>query len=168
MKRLKTTTGSYKAQTGPLIEGLKYDIRVLFKGHGCRASRQDMRLAPMKSFDPNHTRCIFPKYGAIVDAAMRGKNLSATDVGKHLNVDPSGPAGWRRGFGRNGPTRTAQLEALLGVKLDMSEVVPSAKVNAAGNADRAVNGGASLTDPVLPHLAAIALAHGFKASFTPL
>ena len=121
----------------------------------------------MKSFDPDHSRCIFPQYGAIVDTAMRGKNLSATDVGKHLNVDPSGPASWRRGFGRNSPTRTAQLEALLGVKLDMSEMVPSAKVNATSNDNRAVNGSA-LTDPVLPHLAAIALAHGFKASFTPL
>ena len=119
----------------------------------------------MKSFDPDHSRCIFPRYGAVVDTAMRGKNLSATDVGKHLNVDPSGPAGWRRGFGRNGPTRTAQLEALLGVKLDMSEMVPSARVNATRN--QAVNGGA-LTDPVLPHLAAIALTRGFKASFTPL
>jgi hypothetical protein len=81
----------------------------------------------MKGFDPDHPRCIFPKYGAIVDAAMRGKNLSTTDVVKHLKIDPSGPAGWRRGFGRNGPTRTAQLEALLGVKLDMGEVLPSAK-----------------------------------------
>lgn len=122
----------------------------------------------MKSFDPDHPRCIFPKYGAIIDAAMRGKNLSATDVAKHLNIDPSGPAGWRRGFSRNSSTRTVQLEALLGVKLDMSEVVPSAKVNATGNGDQAANDGASLTDPVLPHLAAIALAHGFKASFTPL
>ena len=122
----------------------------------------------MKSFDPDHLRCIFPKYGAIVDAAMRGKGLSATDVAKHLKIDPSGPAGWRRGFGRNGPTRTTQLEALLNVKLDMSEVVPSAKLHAVGRDDQVVNGAQQLTDPVLPHLAAIALAHGFKASFTPL
>jgi ribosome-binding protein aMBF1 (putative translation factor) len=121
----------------------------------------------MKSFNPDHHRCIFPKYGAIVDAAMRGKGLSATDVAKRLKIDPSGPAGWRRGFGRNGPTRTAQLEALLGVKLDMSEIVPSAKLKA-GDSDNLAANDAPLTDPVLPHLAAIALAHGFKASFTPL
>jgi ribosome-binding protein aMBF1 (putative translation factor) len=121
----------------------------------------------MKNFDPDHRGCIFPKYGAIVDAAMRGKDLSATDVAKHLKIDPSGPAGWRRGFGRNNPTRTAQLEALLGVRLDMSEVVPSAKLNAVGRDDQVIND-APLTDPVLPHLAAIALAHGFRASFTPL
>ena len=119
----------------------------------------------MKTFDANHLRCIFPKYGAIVDAAMRGKNLSATDVAKHLGIDPSVPTGWRRGFSRNGPTRTVPLQALLGVKLDMSELVPSAKVGSNGGQ---VTANTVLTDPVLPHLTAIALAHGFEATFIPL
>jgi hypothetical protein len=128
----------------------------------------------MKSFDPNHPRCTFPKYGAIVDAAMRGKNLTATDVANHLNIDPSGPAGWRRGFGRNGPTRTAQLEALLGVKLDMSEPVPSAKVASVSALSGSTGGAGPITaapapvDPILPHLEAIALARGFKTTFTPI
>lgn len=122
----------------------------------------------MKAFDPNHSRCIFPRYGAIVDAAMRGKNLTATDVANHMGIDPSVPAGWRRGFGRNAPARTAQLEALLGVKLDMSEPVPSAKETTQTSDQVPVTDAPAPTDPVLPHLAAIALAHGYKTTFTPL
>ena len=122
----------------------------------------------MKSFDPSHPRCIFPKYGAVVDNAMRRKDLSATDVARHLNIDPSGPAGWRRGFSRNASTRTTQLENLLGVKLDMSEPAPSAKAAAGGASGGGGGVKAAPTDPVLPHLAAIALAHGFKATFVPI
>ncbi len=117
----------------------------------------------MKTFDPEHPRCLFPKYGGAVDSAMRARGLSATDVAKHLHIHPSCQSEWRRGFGRSAPTRTAKLEALLGVKLDMSEALPSAR----GGQGQVVTD-APLTDPVLPHLAAIALAHGFKATFTPL
>jgi ribosome-binding protein aMBF1 (putative translation factor) len=128
----------------------------------------------MKAFDAGHPRCIFPLYGAIVDAAMRAKNLSATDVARHLKIDPSGPAGYRRGFGRNDAHRTAALEALLGVKLFMGEPVPSAKAARAKRAadDMDVEGQdlrqPEPTDPVIAHLTAIALLHGLKATFASI
>ena len=114
----------------------------------------------MKAFDPNHPRCIFPRYGAAIDAAMHARGLSSEDVAKSLRIDGSSPRAWRRGFGRNDPTRRADLEALLGVKLPMDEPVPSQAKKAAQ--------AAAQPDPVLPHLAAIAMAHGFRATFVPL
>jgi ribosome-binding protein aMBF1 (putative translation factor) len=112
----------------------------------------------VKKFNPAHPRCIFPKYGRIVDTAMLAKDLTSEDIARQMKIDGSAVRGWRRGFGRNAPPRTAQLEGILGVKLDMSEPVPSAKKIKA----------ALPTDPVLSHLAAIALAHGHTVTFTPL
>ncbi len=115
----------------------------------------------MKKFNPAHPRCIFPKYGLLVDTAMQAKGLSSEDIAKQMGIDGSAVRGWRRGFGRNAVARKAQLEAILGITLDMSESVPSATQPKA-------NKSIAQADPVLPHLAAIALAHGYAATFVPI
>jgi ribosome-binding protein aMBF1 (putative translation factor) len=128
------------------------------KKDSCQSFKKENSL---KNFNPAHPRCIFPKYGLVVDTAMRAKNLSSEDVAGRMGIDASAVRGWRRGFGRNASTRTTHLESILGITVDMSEPVPSAKVATSTKSSPP-------TDPVLPHLAAIAVAHGYTATFTPI
>jgi transcriptional regulator with XRE-family HTH domain len=121
----------------------------------------------MKPFDPTDSRCIFPKFGKATDAAMQAKGYTNTRLALALGIDHTAVAGYRRGFSR--PTdaaRIALMEKLLGVKLNTSEPRPSVlrKTRAANAAQPSL----PLDDPRLTHLAALALAMGFEATFVPV
>ena len=117
----------------------------------------------MKPFDPTDRRCIFPKCGKIIDSAMQARGYNNTSLAAELGIDHTAVAGYRRGFSRpNDKARVAQLEKMLNVKLDMSELTPSEKRR------RNIEGSATAINPALEHLAAAALALGFYTTFTPV
>lgn len=114
----------------------------------------------MKPFDPNHPRCIFPIFGQAVDGAMRTKGFTNTALAAKLSIDHTAVAGYRRGFSRPAdPARVSLMEKLLGITLDLSEPRPSERKSAVM---------VPPPHPALGHLAAAALALGFKATFVPV
>ncbi|PZR81631.1 MAG: hypothetical protein DI537_37945 [Stutzerimonas stutzeri] len=116
----------------------------------------------MKPFDTTDRRCIFPKCGKIIDDAMRAKGFNNTSLAAKLGIDHTAVAGYRRGFSRpNDAVRIKLMERLLGVKLDMNEKRPS---------ERRTEQVAIVAEapPALQHLAAAALALGYKATFVPV
>ena len=117
----------------------------------------------MKPFDPTDRRCIFPECGKIIDNAMQAMEYNNTSLAAKLGIDHTAVAGYRRGFSRpSDKARIVQLEKLLNVKLDMSELTPSEKRR------RNIGGSAPAINPALEHLAAAALALGFQTTFTPV
>lgn len=78
-----------------------------------------------KTYDPTHPRCIYPRFGATVDSALRDIGMSASELSRKLGVDASSVRGYRRGFQRISASRVKDLEFHLGVRIDMSESTPT-------------------------------------------
>jgi len=116
-------------------------------------------------FDPTHRRCIFPRFGKMVDDAMTQKGFTNVELAKRVGVDHTVIAGYRRGFSRPQVSANALiLGRELGIKLDLNEPRPSARNAIEQQPDPADQE----LPPALIHLAAIALDYGYQASFTPI